>query len=302
MASLDNDVFSDTCSGVLPCDYYPMSLPPLHIPDILERYHLQPKKSLGQNFLVDHNALLKIVRDAEVQPGDRVLEIGAGLGSLTRVLAVNAEKVVAIEIDEKLFPAMIEVLKPFENVQVIQGDILEMDLRELFSKSGYKVVANIPYYITSAVIRHLLEASVKPERIVLTMQREVAERILNQDEKMSLLSLSVQVYGKAYIASHIPADCFYPQPQVDSSVLVIDVYETPKLSEAGLRRLFILAHAAFNQKRKMLRSSLRPLLGNDVESVSEVLRNAGIDPRRRPEALSVDEWVQLAEDSKDILS
>jgi 16S rRNA (adenine1518-N6/adenine1519-N6)-dimethyltransferase len=272
-----------------------MALKPLHIPGLLRKFHLRPQKSLGQNFLADHNALLKIVEDSNVGSGDRVLEIGAGLGSLTRLLAVQAGLVVAVEIDSHLFPALRSVTQPFENVRLVQGDILEIPPGEIFTEDGYKVVANIPYYITSAVIRHLLEAEVRPERIVLTMQREVAERILNTDEKMSLLSLSVQVYGEAQIASHIPAECFYPRPQVDSSVLVIDVDEVPKLDRRATNELFRLAHIAFNQKRKMLRSSLRPTLGQDLETVSTLLERADIDPRQRPETLALADWVKLIE-------
>jgi len=268
-----------------------MTLEPLHVRELLQRYNLRPQKSLGQNFLTDHQALLKVVEDADVGPGDRVLEIGAGLGGLTRLLAVQAASVTAVEIDAKLFPALEAVAAPFENVHLIKGDILNIPPETLFKTDGYKVVANIPYYITSAVVRHLLEASVRPARIVLTMQREVAERIINRDEKMSLLSLSVQVYGNARIASQIPAACFFPQPKVDSSVLLIDVYDQPRVTQEGLRWLFKLAHAAFNQKRKMLRNSLQPALGGDSERVSAVLESAGIDPQRRPERLVLDEWI-----------
>jgi len=270
-----------------------MALDPLHIPVLLKKYGIQPQKSLGQNFLVDHNALLKIVRDAEVSASDQVLEIGAGLGNLTRLLAQHAHQVTAIEIDGRLYPALEEVLRPFDNVKLVQGDILEIPMENLFTEDGYLVVANIPYYITSAVIRHLLEAAVKPGRVVLTIQREVAERILSQDEKMSLLSLSVQVYGDARITSQIPAGCFFPRPQVDSSVLIIDVDDQPKLSDEGIRWLFKLAHAAFNQKRKMLRNSLKSIFSGDEEKLSLVLAEAGIDPRQRPEALSLDDWIRL---------
>ena len=270
-----------------------MSLEPLHIPELLRRYQLRPRKSLGQNFLADHNALLKIVRDAGVGPGDRVLEIGAGLGSLTRVLAAQAGRVVAIEIDRNLFPVLEAVTAEFSNVELVQGDILEIPPETLFTEDGYLVVANIPYYITSAVIRHLLEAEVRPARVVLTIQREVAERILNLDGKMSLLSLSVQVYGKAELGSQIPAGCFYPVPGVDSSVLIIDVDEKPKLSAEDLESMFRLAHAAFHQKRKMLRNSLRSLLGD--ERVSQVFADADLDPRSRPETLSLEEWIRLTD-------
>ena len=272
-----------------------MNLEPLHIPELLRRYNLSPQKSLGQNFLMDHNALLKVVEDAEVNRDDRVLEIGAGIGNLTRLLAVRAKQVTAVEIDQGLFPILEEVTRSFNNIHLLKGDFLEIALDSLFAEDGYLVVANIPYYITSAVIRHLLEAKVRPARMVLTMQREVAERIINKDEKMSLLSLSVQIYGQARIGSHIPARCFYPEPNVDSSVLIIEVYGQPELSSKGIKRLFTLAHAAFNQKRKMLRGSLSPLLGKDKQSVAEILENADIDPRRRPEALSLDDWIRLVE-------
>ena len=279
-----------------------MTLEPLHVRKLLQRYNLHPKKSLGQNFLTDHQALLKVVRDADVGARDRVLEIGAGLGGLTRLLAVQAASVTAVEIDAKLFPALEAVTAPFENVNLIRGNILNIPPETLFKTDGYKVVANIPYYITSAVVRHLLEASVRPALIVLTMQREVAERIINRDEKMSLLSLSVQVYGNARIASQIPAACFYPRPKVDSSVLVIDVYDQPRVSQDGLVWLFKLAHAAFNQKRKMLRNSLQPILGGDSKKVSAVLESAGIDPQRRPEKLVLDEWIRLMEIVRDRIS
>lgn len=272
-----------------------MNLKPLHIPELLRRYNISPQKSLGQNFLVDHNALLKVVEDAEVDRDDHVLEIGAGIGNLTRLLAVRAKQVTAVEIDRGLFPILEDVTRPFDNIHLVKGDILELSLESLFVEDGFLVVANIPYYITSAVIRHLLEGKVKPARIVLTMQREVAERILNKDEKMSLLSLSVQIYGQAHIGSDIPASCFYPEPNVDSSVLIIDVYSQPKLSNEGIKTLFDLAHAAFNQKRKMLRGSLSPLLGMDKQSVAGLLEKAGIESHRRPETLSLKDWIRLVE-------
>ena len=222
-------------------------LEPLHVPELLKRFGIRPQNPSGRT-LADHNALLKVVQDAGVSPTDRVLEIGAGVGNLTRLLATQARYVTAIEIDNRLYPALEAVLTPFDNVRLVKGDVLAIPVTDLFSEDGYLVVANIPYYITSAVIRHLLEGAVSPRRIVLTMQREVAERILNREEKTSLLSLSVQVYGEARIASHIPARCFYP-PQVDSSVLVIDLYRGLCFRQE-VSTLFKLAHAAFNQKRR----------------------------------------------------
>ena len=274
MVQMDDVVLSNPCACLVPGGVA-MALEPLHVPELLKRFGIRPQKSLGQNFLADHNALLKVVQDAGVSPTDRVLEIGAGVGNLTRLLATQARYVTAIEIDNRLYPALEAVLTPFDNVRLVKGDVLAIPVTDLFSEDGYLVVANIPYYITSAVIRHLLEGAVSPRRIVLTMQREVAERILNREEKTSLLSLSVQVYGEARIASHIPARCFYPPPQVDSSVLVIDLYSQPLLSAGEVSTLFKLAHAAFNQKRKMLRNSLKSVLG---DTLSSILEDAGIDP------------------------
>ena len=272
-----------------------MKLEPLHIPQLLKRYNIEPKKSLGQNFLVDHNALMKIVRDSDVSQVDHVLEIGAGLGNLTRLLATQAASVTAVEIDQKLFPILEAVTKLFENVHLVHGDILELSPKQLAMVPGYKVIANIPYYITSAILRHLLEAEIKPATMTLTMQQAVAERILNQDDKLSLLSLSVQLYGEARINGHIPSTCFYPQPEVDSSLLIIDLYEQPRLSGEGIDCLFTLAHAAFNQKRKMLRNSLKPVFGENFCALAEDIEEAGIDLRRRPENLILPEWIQLAE-------
>ena len=272
-----------------------MNLEPLHVRELLAQYNLHPRKSLGQNFLADHNALLKVLEAADVEPGDRVLEIGAGLGGLTRLLAARAKSVTAVEIDATFFPVLEAVTAPFRNVNLVEGDILAFQMATLFDADGYKVVANIPYYITSAVIRHLLEATVKPGRVVLTMQREVAERIVNRGEKMSLLSLSVQVYGTARIAGQIPAACFYPRPKVDSSILVIDLHDRLEVSPDDVRRLFRLAHAAFNQKRKMLRNSLQAVVGGDSGKVMEVLEAAGIDPQLRPETLSLADWLRMAE-------
>lgn len=272
-----------------------MKLEPLHVPQLLKRYAIEPKKSLGQNFLVDHNALMKIVRDSDVGQADHVLEIGAGLGNLTRLLAAHTASVTAVEIDQNLFPILEAVTKPFENVHLVHGDILELSPKQLAMVPGYKVIANIPYYITSAILRHLLEAEIKPATMTLTMQKAVAERILNRDDKLSLLSLSVQLYGEAHISSHIPAVCFYPQPEVDSSVLMIDIYDQPRLSKEGVDSLFTLAHAAFNQKRKMLRNSLKPVLGDLIEGLTPDFESAGIDLRRRPENLSLSEWIRLTE-------
>jgi 16S rRNA (adenine1518-N6/adenine1519-N6)-dimethyltransferase len=268
----------------------PSSLPPLDIPWLLRQAELKPSRGLGQNFLSDNNILDRIVTLAEVTEDDEVLEIGPGLGSLTRHLALSARKVSAVEIDKKIFALLPEILKDYQNIHLICGDILEQDPGNLGLQPGYLVVANIPYYITSAVIRHLLEASVKPARIVLTVQREVAQRICALAGDMNLLALSVQVYGKPQVVMQIPSGAFYPPPKVDSAVVRIDLYPQPYIPLEHLELFFALCKAGFGQKRKTLRNSLSHGLKLSAQEVEERLMNAGIDPGRRAETLSLDEW------------
>jgi len=262
---------------------------------LLHARGLHAKKSLGQNFLSDPGVLRRIVEAAGLPDGAQVLEIGPGLGSLTRFLALAARRVVAVELDSNLVPILEEVVAPFGNVEVVQGDILELDPASLMGADGYFVVANIPYYITSAVIRRLLEASARPARIVLTIQREVAERICAGPGDLSLLALSVQVYGRPSIAAHIPAGAFYPPPRVDSSVVRVDLYPQPFVPEAQLETFFRLIRAGFSQKRKTLRNSLAGGLSWAPARSEELLRAARIDPMRRAETLALEEWQSLVD-------
>jgi 16S rRNA (adenine1518-N6/adenine1519-N6)-dimethyltransferase len=267
-----------------------LSLPSLKIPELLKRYDLHPSKGLGQNFLQDNQALQKIVSAAHLRQEDVVLEIGPGLGSLTRYLALSARSVTAVELDRKLFPALESILAPYKNIRLIQGDILKMDPAEIIEEAGYVVVANIPYYITSLVIRHLLEADQRPSRVVLTVQKEVAERICATPGKMSLLALSVQVYGKPVIGEVISAEAFYPQPKVDSAVLCIELYPQPIIPTDRLDYFFTVIKAGFSQKRKTLRNALSGGLRIAPVESENMLSAAGIDPQRRAETLNLDEW------------
>ncbi len=224
---------------------------------------------------------------------DQVLEIGAGLGSLTRFLARAAKKVVAVELDHHLIPILEEVLGPEGNVELVHGDILKLDPTQLMQEDGYQVVANIPYYITSAIIRHLLEAEIKPGKLVLTIQKEVAQRICAPAGEMSLLALSVQVYGNPGIAAKIPAGAFYPPPKVDSAVIRIDLYPQPIIPNEQLEAFFLYAKAAFGQKRKMLRKSLSSGLSAAPAQIEKILSECDIDPTRRAETLSLPEWKTL---------
>jgi 16S rRNA (adenine1518-N6/adenine1519-N6)-dimethyltransferase len=272
-----------------------MSLRYLDIFPLLQKYHLQPKKSLGQNFLVDPSGLNKVLEAAQLSPQETVLEIGAGLGGLTYLLAQQARQVVAVELDARLMPPLREALAGFDNVALIQGDILTLQPDAVIEAENYAVVANIPYYITSALIRHLLEAEHKPTRMVLTVQQEVAERILARDGKLSLLALSVQVYGRPELKAHIPAGCFYPAPDVDSAVLAIELYSQPLIPAEELNLFFELAHAGFAQKRKTLRNTLAAGLHQSPAWAEQLLAGAGIDPQRRDETLTLPEWKQLVE-------
>ena len=270
-----------------------LSLPPLNIPALLRQYGLHPSKGLGQNFLQDNHSLQKIVAAAKLEPVDSVLEIGAGLGSLTRYLAISAHSVTAVELDQSLFPALKAVLAPYANIRPVQGDILKLNPADLMDSPAYIVVANIPYYITSAVIRHLLESDPRPRRVVLTVQKEVAERICAEDGKMSLLALSVQVYGRPVITAQIPSEAFYPPPKVDSAILCIEIYPQPFISSLRLDKFFTLIKAGFSQKRKTLRNSISAGLQLTPLEAEKFLAAARIDPKRRAETLSLDEWEKL---------
>jgi 16S rRNA (adenine1518-N6/adenine1519-N6)-dimethyltransferase len=223
-----------------------------------------------------------------------VLEIGPGLGSLTRHLARSAQQVIAVELDQELIPPLKAVTTGYDNITIIHGDILKLHPKDLIQESDYLVVANIPYYITSAIIRHLLENEAKPRRIVLTIQKEVAQRICAKPGDMSLLALSVQVYGNPRIASLIPAGAFFPSPKVDSAVLCIDIYKSPQIKPELLTTFFKLIKAGFSQKRKTLRNSLSSGLHISPSHAEEFLITAGIDPMRRAETLSIEEWSTLA--------
>ncbi len=270
---------------------------------LLEQWALRPSKGLGQNFLVDQAALEKIVAAAELTPDDAVLEVGAGLGALTKRLARNAGHVVAVELDQRLIPVLRSVLTDFDNVTLIQGDILTLDpaalvsaasIQRLASSTQYKVVANLPYYITSAVLRHLLEASLKPQRMVITVQREVAERIVAKPGQMSLLALSVQFYGRPRLLFRIKPGSFYPSPEVESAVVQVDLHAAPPVPVEDTAAFFRVVRAGFAQRRKQLRNVLAAGLRQSPDEVAAKLWEVGVDPRRRAQALSLEEWVKVA--------
>jgi len=272
----------------------------LDIRPLMNEFGIKPKKSLGQNFLVEPAGLRKVIEAAGVQKDDQVLEIGAGLGSLTVLLAQSARSVVAVEIDRELIPPLQKALEKYPNIHVVHGDILRQNPDSLGLEARYLVVANIPYYISSAILRHLLTAKQKPTRMILTLQKEVAERVCATQGKHSLLSLSVQVFGDPRLAGIIPAGSFLPAPEVDSAVLVIDLFPQPAIPEEDLDRFFSLAKAGFSQKRKTLRNSLSGGMRISTQEAETLLGNAGLDPMLRAEALSLEAWGKLVQASKTL--
>jgi 16S rRNA (adenine1518-N6/adenine1519-N6)-dimethyltransferase len=261
---------------------------------LLKRHHIRPDKRLGQNFLFDSRALQSVVDAAELSRDETVLEVGAGIGSLTRRLARSAGAIVAVEFDRRLLPALMDALHDVENVDLVSGDFLTLDLGQVMPADDYCVVANIPYNITSAVIRKLMESDHPPRRIVLTVQAEVAERIVAGPGAMSLLALGVQLYAIPKIVARIPAAAFHPKPKVDSAVIRMDRSQAaiaPELAKA----VFRLARAGFGQKRKQLHNSLAHGLGLPVDQVESLLASAGITSERRPQSVSVDEWRNLGQ-------
>jgi 16S rRNA (adenine1518-N6/adenine1519-N6)-dimethyltransferase len=258
---------------------------------LLASYDLHARKGLGQHFLVDGNILRKIATAAELAPSDTVIEVGPGLGVLTDTLVEQAGKVIAIELDNHLADILKAHFCDSTKFTVINEDVLKVNpLDILATETDYKVVANLPYYITSAVIRHFLEAPVKPSLMVLMVQKEVAKQITAQPGEMSLLSVSVQLYGKPTIVNKVSARCFYPAPEVDSAILKIEIYPRPKVQTDDIADFFNLVRAGFSANRKQLANSLANGLKVPKNDILPLLEQTGIDPKRRAETLTIDEW------------
>ena len=272
---------------------------------LLRHFGLRARKGLGQHFLIDEEVLKLVTSAAELIPTDVIMEIGPGLGVLTKELARQAGWVVTIELDSKLAAILKQTLASFNNVTIINEDILQIDpevllkeQRERFSPAisspfSYKVVANLPYYITSLVLRHFLEASLKPQIMVVMVQKEVAEAIVAEPGQMSVLSVSVQFYGQPKIISYVPARCFYPAPEVDSAILRVTLYSKPVVDVTDETSFFRLVRAGFTTPRKQICNSLAQGLGLPKAEVLSLLEKANIALQRRAETLTLAEWAQL---------
>ena len=268
---------------------------------LLEQHGLRPKKSLGQNFLISEALLQAVARAADIGPDDVVIEVGPGVGTLTAQLARSARHVIAVEIDPNMVAILRDTLSEFGNVTVIHEDILKLDLNGVLDRymapgqpipGRYKVVANLPYYITSAVIRKFLEHPRRPGILALMVQEEVAQRILAAPGEMSLLAVSVQFYAVPSLAMKLPAGAFYPAPKVDSAVVRLTVRNDRRMVDPKL--FFRVAQAGFGQKRKQLRNSLAAGLAISPAAGESILDSAGIDPQRRAQTLTIEEWERLA--------
>jgi len=279
---------------------------------LLRTWNVRPDKALGQSFLVDETILQRIAAAADPTPHDAVLEIGAGTGALTRHLAQQAGHVVALELDQRLMPILESELSEFDNVTLVQGDVLALDpaavIDDAHEKLGaadvsHKVVGNLPYYITSAILRHVLEAERRPDLLVITVQREVAKRIVAKPGDMSILAVSVQFYGDPELLFSIKPGSFYPRPAVDSAVVRVDVHASPPLPDEEVDVFFQVVRAGFSQRRKQLHNALSAGLGKRLSKDEAATRvdKAGVDHRRRAQTLSVEEWIRLTRTLSDVL-
>jgi 16S rRNA (adenine1518-N6/adenine1519-N6)-dimethyltransferase len=267
----------------------------MNLTTLLKKYNLSPKKGLGQNFLAEAHHLEQIVAAAELSAADTVIEIGPGPGTLTHRLGQQAGRVIAVELDGQMVNLLRAEYGHLPNLTVVQADILQTRLADLLpaGQTQYKVVGNLPYYITSAVIRHLLESAPPPQRIIATVQKEVAERMVAQPGDLSVLGVSVQFYSRAALVHHIPAAAFYPPPQVDSAVVRLDTYPEPPVAVADTARFFQVVKPGFGQKRKQLKNSLMAGLRLSAGETAAALQAAGIEPTRRAQTLTLTEWGRL---------
>lgn len=268
--------------------------------DLVKRHGFKFTKSLGQNFLIDDNIVDKIVAGAGIGPSDKIIEVGPGIGTLTREMASRAEALMAVEIDKNLIPILTDTLGDYENVKIVNEDIIKADIRGLIDEnlSGgpVKLVANLPYYITTPIIMRFLEENINVTDIVVMVQKEVAERMNAQPggKDFGALSVAVQFYCDTEIVAKVPRHLFVPQPNVDSIVIALRVRPERKYRVDSEDLFFKVVKAAFGQRRKTLLNSIASMGNLSKDMVKEALEEAGIDPKRRGETLSLDEFANLS--------
>lgn len=261
---------------------------------ILHRFKLRADKKLGQNFLIDETVVRRIVEAAELTPEDTVLEVGPGIGTLTQGLAESGANVVAVELDKRLLPVLDVTLEGYDNVRIVNGDILQVDIMEQVQKHDFKCCANLPYYITTPIIFAILEKRLPMERLVVMVQKEVAERMAAKpgSKDYGALSVAIQYFTEPEIAFIVPPSSFIPAPSVDSAVIVCKRRSTPPVEVCDENLFFRVVKAAFSLRRKMLSNSLKNM-GIKGEQVSKWLELAGVDGKRRAETLSLEDFAAL---------
>lgn len=261
---------------------------------ILHRFKLRADKKLGQNFLIDENIVRNIVAAAELSDKDTVLEVGPGIGTLTQGLAESGAAVVAVELDKRLLPVLDTTLEGYDNVRIVNGDILKVDIMQTVGVDEFKVCANLPYYITTPIIFALLEKRLPMERLVAMVQKEVAERMAAKPggKDYGALSVAIQYYTEPEIAFIVPPSSFIPAPSVDSAVIVCKRREKPPVEVCDEALFFRVVKAAFSLRRKMLNNSLKNM-GIKGEQVAKWLELAGVDGKRRAETLSLEDFAAL---------
>ncbi len=269
------------------------------IKNLLKKHKIRPSKWLGQNFLIDKSVIKKVIKAAELCPEDIILEIGPGIGAITQELAKRAKKIIAVEKDPKMCKILEETLKDFKNVKIINKDILKYQIAKRSlglvydsKNQKYKVVANLPFYITAPVIRKFLESNNPPQEMILIVQKEVAQRICSKPPKMNLLAVSVQFYSKAKIISYISKKSFWPQPKVDSAILKISAFNRPRKSVFN-QRFFRIVKDGFSQPRKQLANNLSNSLKLNKEQIKLWLFKNNIQPSQRAETLTIKDWFKL---------
>ena len=268
---------------------------------VLQKYQFNFQKKFGQNFLIDMHVLEKIMDAAGVDSEDCVLEIGPGIGTMTQMLAERAAKVIAVEIDNNLIPILKDTLSAYDNVKIIHNDILKLDLGKLVEEENggkpIKVVANLPYYITTPIIMGLFEAEVPLDSITVMVQKEVADRMKSGpgNKDYGALSLAVQYYSDPVIAANVPPNCFIPRPNVGSAVIVLHRHQTPAVSVNNEKMMFRLIRASFNQRRKTLVNGLNnaPDIPFSKEQITEALEQMGLKANIRGEALTLEQFAEL---------
>ena len=271
---------------------------------VLQKHEFQFKKKFGQNFLIDPHVLDKIVDAAQITKDDFVLEIGPGIGTLTQYLCENARQVLAVEIDDKLIPILKETLQPYDNVEVLHGDILKQDIQQIADTYNdgkqIKVVANLPYYITTPIIMELFESHVPLANVTVMVQKEVADRMKAEPgtKDYGALSLAVQYYAKPYIAAFVPPNCFMPRPNVGSAVIRLDCLARVPVEVHNEKLMFRLIRASFNQRRKTLQNGIANSaeLSFTKEQAARAIEQAGFDVRIRGEKLGLEEFARLADE------